>query len=42
MCAAIVKSEPNPDVALAWVDKYKPKAIKDVIGQQGPNSNCTK
>lgn len=25
-----------------WVEKYKPKTIKDIIGQQGANSNCAK
>lgn len=30
------------EVALAWVDKYKPKAIKDIIGQQGAASNTEK
>lgn len=33
---------PKEDVALAWVDKYKPKTIKDIIGQQGASSNCDK
>lgn len=27
---------------LAWVDKYKPTAIKQIIGQQGPASNTNK
>lgn len=26
----------------AWVEKYKPKSIKDIIGQQGAASNCVK
>lgn len=26
----------------AWVDKYKPNSLKDIIGQQGSASNCTK
>ena len=30
------------DDALMWVDKYKPKTIKQIIGQQGPNSNVNK
>lgn len=30
------------DVALAWVDKYKPQTIKDIIGQQGAGSNVEK
>lgn len=29
-------------VSLAWVDKYKPKTIKDIIGQQGAASNVEK
>lgn len=39
-----IKREPvaKDDVALAWVDKYKPKTIKDIIGQQGASSNCEK
>lgn len=39
-----IKLEPpvKDDVALAWVDKYKPKTIKDIIGQQGASSNCEK
>uniref|UniRef100_H2Y6A5 BRCT domain-containing protein n=1 Tax=Ciona savignyi TaxID=51511 RepID=H2Y6A5_CIOSA len=27
---------------LMWVDKYKPKSVKHIIGQQGPNSNLNK
>lgn len=30
------------EVALAWVDKYKPKTIKEIIGQQGAASNTEK
>uniref|UniRef100_A0A1B0BP75 Replication factor C subunit 1 n=1 Tax=Glossina palpalis gambiensis TaxID=67801 RepID=A0A1B0BP75_9MUSC len=26
----------------AWVDKYKPSSIKDIVGQQGPSSNVNK
>lgn len=41
-----VKQEPTvvakDEVALAWVDKYKPKTLKQIIGQQGPASNCEK
>lgn len=39
-----IKQEPSTksENALAWVDKYKPKTIKDIIGQQGPTSNCAK
>ena len=25
-----------------WVDRYKPKNLKQVIGQQGPKSNANK
>lgn len=32
----------NKDIPQPWVEKYKPKTIKDIIGQQGPNSNCSK
>lgn len=41
---AIIKREPISvgEKALAWVDKYKPKNIKDIIGQGGPASNCAK
>ena len=28
--------------SLMWVDKYKPTAIKQIIGQQGANSNVNK
>lgn len=28
--------------SLAWVDKYKPTDLKQIIGQQGPASNCNK
>lgn len=40
----IVKPEATvkDDVALAWVDKYKPKTLKDIVGQQGAASNCDK
>lgn len=34
--------KPQTDVPQQWVDKYKPKTIKDIIGQQTPNSNCAK
>lgn len=30
------------DKNLAWVDKYKPTSIKNIIGQQGPSSNTNK
>lgn len=30
------------DANQAWVEKYKPFKIKDIIGQQGPASNCVK
>lgn len=30
------------DENLAWVDKYKPTSLKQIIGQQGPASNCVK
>lgn len=32
----------KPEVSLAWVDKYKPSTIKDIIGQQGAGSNVEK
>lgn len=31
----------NPE-NMAWVDKYKPTSIKDIVGQAGPASNVTK
>lgn len=33
---------PSMELAQAWVDKYKPQTIKDIIGQQGAASNCQK
>ncbi|XP_037947204.1 replication factor C subunit 1-like [Teleopsis dalmanni] len=36
-----VKKEVDEDV-LAWVDKYKPKTVKEIIGQQGAASNVNK
>lgn len=33
-----VLSEDN----IAWVDKYKPTSVKQIVGQQGPASNSTK
>lgn len=30
------------DDMMAWVDKYKPASVKDIIGQQGPASNVAK
>lgn len=36
-----IKAAPADDM-MAWVDKYKPMSVKDIIGQQGPNSNVTK
>ncbi|TMW53346.1 hypothetical protein DOY81_001550, partial [Sarcophaga bullata] len=30
------------DDMMAWVDKYKPESVKDIIGQQGPASNVAK
>jgi len=38
----MVKQENGVDNSLMWVDKYKPTAIKDIIGQQGPQSNMNK
>lgn len=40
----VIKREPidTSEKSLAWVDKYKPKTIKDIIGQQGAASNCSK
>lgn len=39
-----IKHEPivKDTEAMAWVDKYKPKTIKEIIGQQGAASNCEK
>ncbi|KAM8704543.1 hypothetical protein ACLKA7_009056 [Drosophila subpalustris] len=30
------------DTNVAWVDKYKPNSIKDIVGQAGPASNVNK
>ena len=27
---------------MLWVDKYRPRAVKQIIGQQGDNSNMRK
>ncbi|XP_031626395.1 replication factor C subunit 1 isoform X2 [Contarinia nasturtii] len=32
----------NKDIPQPWVEKYKPKDIKEIIGQQGPASNLNK
>lgn len=38
-----VADKPLADVKnMAWVDKYKPTSIKQIIGQQGPASNTNK
>ena len=38
-----ISSRPVKDAAMqAWVEKYKPKSVKDIIGQQGAASNCEK
>lgn len=37
-----IKEEPKDEESLAWVDKYKPTDLKQIIGQQGPASNCNK
>ncbi|XP_064547571.1 replication factor C subunit 1 [Drosophila montana] len=48
-----VKKEPNNNVDaakteedissnMAWVDKYKPSSIKEIVGQAGPGSNVNK
>lgn len=37
----LIKEE-IPTENLAWVDKYKPKNVKQIIGQQGDNSNAKK
>lgn len=43
-----VKEEASPpkkvedEESLAWVDKYKPTELKQIIGQQGAASNCNK
>lgn len=36
------KKEEIPTENLAWVDKYKPKNVKQIIGQQGDASNAKK
>lgn len=36
------ESSKKNDFALTWVDKHKPKTIKEIIGQQGANSNVEK
>ncbi|XP_061394264.1 replication factor C subunit 1 [Musca vetustissima] len=33
---------PVTEDMMAWVDKYKPTSVKDIIGQQGPASNVAK
>lgn len=33
---------PVTEDMMAWVDKYKPSTVKDIIGQQGPASNVAK
>ncbi|XP_013118319.2 replication factor C subunit 1 [Stomoxys calcitrans] len=33
---------PVTEDMMAWVDKYKPTTVKDIIGQQGPASNVAK
>ncbi|XP_068153562.1 replication factor C subunit 1 [Drosophila tropicalis] len=45
-----VKTEPRPEfekeslseLNVAWVDKYKPTSIKEIVGQAGAASNVTK
>lgn len=37
-----IKDSDGEDSGLMWVDKYKPKSLKQVIGQQGPKSNANK
>ncbi|XP_060647666.1 LOW QUALITY PROTEIN: replication factor C subunit 1 [Drosophila nasuta] len=34
--------KPEESLNMAWVDKYKPNSIKDIVGQAGPSSNVTK
>lgn len=36
------EAEPVNPENMAWVDKYKPTSIKDIVGQAGPASNVTK
>ena len=33
---------PSGSESLLWVDKYRPKSIKNIIGQQGDKSNAKK
>lgn len=40
--ASSTKADAAKEVSLAWVDKYKPKTIKEIIGQQGAASNVEK
>nr|CAB3265534.1 replication factor C subunit 1-like [Phallusia mammillata] len=36
------ESSQNPGDYMMWVDKYKPKSVKQIIGQQGASSNVQK
>ncbi|XP_034486771.1 replication factor C subunit 1 [Drosophila innubila] len=36
------ESKPEDTKNMAWVDKYKPSTIKDIVGQAGPASNVNK
>ncbi|VDI56775.1 replication factor C subunit 1, partial [Mytilus galloprovincialis] len=37
-----VKGSAKPEESLLWVDKYKPSAMKQIIGQTGDKSNAKK
>lgn len=49
VCSAIAEAVPSASnsqrsqtSAEMWVDKYKPQSTKQIIGQQGDKSNCSK
>jgi replication factor C subunit 1 len=35
-------SSTKPEYEFSFVDKYKPTAVKNIVGQQGPSGNATK
>ena len=38
----VVTRPTTPGCSLLWVDKYKPKSMKQIVGQQGDKSNANK